>query len=115
MFPQLIHTLSTWLPALAIALSIGIALYTSWKFRHDFPEKKQLDLFEADISDMAGRIADLSDRFSRFQKREGMRVAREAKETEKDLLTTARELVEGSQREPDAPGKLGLYKHLRRQ
>ena len=107
-YPQLINTLSAASPWLAIALSIGVGLYTSFKFRRDFVSKRDLDQLRAAVSEFSGDIADLTDRFSRFQKREGMRNARESKESAKSIMEEAQALVNGAQA-PEPAGKIALY------
>ena len=117
LYPQLIHTLSTAFPLLITAGVIGLYIYVYKKISRDFPEKKQLDTLSSEIVELSGELGDLRDRFSRFQKREGMRAAREAKQTEKDVVAQAQELIaQGGHEAPQqGQGKLALYSHLRKQ
>ena len=68
-----------------------------------------------DLSDLQGRFEDLTDRFTRFQKREGMRDARAGKEAQRDALAEAKAIIDahgGGAQQPAAgsSSKLDLYR-----
>lgn len=80
--------------ALFISIFVmGYSLYVDYRLRRSNPSKSLTNKLRAEVSSLSGDFADLQDRFTRFQKREGMRSARETKKTGNDLLTEAQEIV----------------------
>jgi len=73
----------------------------------------------AEVDEFSGELADLTERFSKFQKREGMRAARSAKEKQQELIEEARQII-ASQGAVSPPveadnGPLAGKRHLYRQ
>jgi len=101
---------------LIVIAQIAFVNYVGRKFRQDFPEKEHLNRLAGEVSDLSGETADLRDRFSRFQKREDLRGAREVKKSQAELQAEALAMVNG------APGaeslsnspKADLYRRARR-
>lgn len=89
MYPQLIHTLFTAVALIAALAAIGACFYLKRLFLRDFPGRTTINELRAEVASFSGEIADLTERFARFQKREGMRSARAEKETAKDLQEQA--------------------------
>lgn len=94
---------------------IAIGIYVVRKSKRDFPTKTEINRLAGEVVELSGEQADLRDRFSRFQKREGLRVAREEKKSQADLMAEAAAIT--AQAEPVAGGsrssKVDLYKRLR--
>lgn len=112
------------LPQWLLYLSIGacffslcaltFSLYSARLLRTEFPSKTLLNRARGEIDSLSGDLADLRDRFSRFQKREGMREARDAKKTAAELQAEALTIM--GQDGPQTPGshpKAALYQKLR--
>lgn len=112
------------LPQWLLYLSIGacffslcaltFSLYSVRQLRTEFPSKTLLNRARGEIDSLSGDLADLRERFSRFQKREGMREAREAKKSSADLQAEALTIM--GQEGPQTPGshpKAALYQKLR--
>jgi len=114
-FPQLIHTLIS-LAALLFSLgSIGFGLYLRSRFFKETASTRLVNSLRGEISDATGDIADLRDRFSRFQKREGMRDARSASQREADILAEAERIAaQQAPEEPAGTDKVSLYRKARR-
>jgi len=93
---------------------MGYVIYLRSYFQRENPSKTALAKQKREVSELAGLLADLEDRFTRFQKREGMRAARSEKDRGEALKTEAAEILagRGSSSEP-VDGKLGLYRRLR--
>lgn len=95
---------------------IGLTISTSLKFSRNIASKRALSEFKAELSKLAGMQADLEDRFTRFQKREGMRAARQEKEGAKNLTREAQELLAANVQPPQPQGtssKVDLYRRMR--
>lgn len=88
-YPQLIHSVLTVAALLFSLIAIGSVLYVKRLFLKDFPGRTTINELRAEVSEFSGDLADLTDRFARFQKREGMRVARAEKETQASLKEQA--------------------------
>lgn len=96
-----------------------IAIATTWnvaRLKHrEIPTKNDVQRLQIDVTDCYGRVEDLSERFTRFQKREGLRVAREEKKSQADLQAEALQLM--NERQGELPGmqsaKAALYKKAR--
>ena len=112
-YPQLIHWLSTGVTLLISIGAIGYG-YTTRRYLHTkSAAHDDIARLRGEVAEFSGNVADLADRFSRFQKREGMRVARSEKERNEDMKREAAEIL-ASQGAPEAPeGKLGLYRRRR--
>jgi len=90
------------------------SLYYARRTRTEFPSKTLLNKVRAEIDSLSGDLADLTARFSRFQKREGMQAAREAKRSAASLQAEAMELLQnGSVSSPATSSKAELYKKAR--
>jgi len=91
------------------------SLYSAHVFRTEFPSKTLLNAIRAEIDTLSGDTADLSDRFSRFQKREGMRDARAAKSSSADLQAEALTIMNQGDNSPAGSShpKADLYKRAR--
>jgi len=76
-----------------IAIPCAIVYYVAHKFREDFPEKKLINALRAEVAEFSGQTADLNERFSLFQKRQGMRAAREEKEVQRSLRDQANDIM----------------------
>lgn len=105
------------LPTVLLVLNtLGLlALYFHFKNKYlkDFPGRSKITALEIEVSDFNGTVADLIDRFNRFQKKENMRAVRLEKAQEKDVLEQAREIAaSASSHEPEGPrsDKLDLWK-----
>jgi hypothetical protein len=92
----------------------AISLYSARRFRPAYPPNTLRNAVRAEIDARSGDIADLTARFSRFQKREGMREAREAKKSSADLQAEALAIV-GTDSSPAGANhpKADLYKRAR--
>ena len=112
------------LPQWLLYLSIGacffsscalmLSLYSARRLRTEYPSKTLLNAVRGEIDTLSGDIADLRNRFSRFQKREGMREAREAKRSNADLQAEAMQIVgQGASPEAGSHPKASLYAKLR--
>jgi len=122
---EVVHMLSTagellWQPYILTAVLFFIlcvslfSLYYARRTRTEFPSKTLLNKVRAEIDSLSGDLADLTARFSRFQKREGMQAAREAKRSAASLQAEAMELLQnGSGSSPATSSKAELYKKAR--
>lgn len=106
--------------AIITAGLIALAYTTSRKFSREIASKTALAAFKAETSSLAGMQADLEDRFTRFQKREGMRNARAAKQSDAELKQDAAALLAGTgtvnpmvDAAPGTHPKAALYAKLR--
>ena len=111
-FPQPIDLVAMVLLAVNTIALILLFGYVAKKSRRDFPTKHEINVMRSEVSDLSGMQADLSDRFTRFQKREGMRVAREEKVSQADLKQQALEMMQ-AQGTGATSNKADLYKKLR--
>lgn len=115
-YPQVIHNLSTWGPLLLTVGVLGYALYLRWLIFKEFPSQRAINKLRAEIDEFSGDLADLTERFSRFQKREGMRTARAEKASAADIQAQAAAILAEKQLSPQTPsdgpmaGKLHLYR-----
>lgn len=115
MSPQLIHNLITACQILGTIAALGGVVYLRRLILKEFPSRATLESMKREVGELNGDLSDLSDRFSRFQKREGMRVARAEKTSQADLLAQATEILANQQQQPVDPnaplaGKIGLYR-----
>ena len=111
-YPQVVLLIPSALALLVSLAALWFSVKVYREFSNDFPGKSEINRVRGEVADFSGQIADLADRFSRFQKREGMRVAREEKETQRSLREQAQEVL-AAQGAPDtATGKAALYKRL---
>jgi TolA-binding protein len=109
-YPQLINALPTVLLALNTIGLLGVYFYFKNKYLQDFPGRRTITELQVEVGELTGMIADLTDRFNRFQKKENMRQVRADRTAEQDVLTQAKEIAaQNSSQEPD-DGKLSLYK-----
>jgi len=101
---------------LIVIAQIAFVNYVGRKFRQDFPEKEHLNRLAGEVSDLSGETADLRERFSRFQKKEDLRGAREVKKSQAQLQAEALALVNGAGGEgsSSASPKTELYRRARR-
>ena len=111
-YPQVINWFTIALLAWTILAPIAVAIYCKLLFLRDFPGKRTINDLRIEISDFSGMVADLTERFARFQNKEGMRAAREAKQQEKTVLQQAQEIADqaGSETGDD---KVSLYRRRR--
>lgn len=113
--PQLIHIFLTACALLCTAGLLGLWYMTSSRKHRELPARTQLLRFKRQLTELEGLMADLEERFTRFQKREGMRTARSAKERTEELTADARALIEQNPPPPAPVGdKKALYNVLRR-
>ena len=112
-----------WFPYFTIAAfffsicACAYSLYSARVIRTEFPSKTLLNAIRAEIDTLSGDTADLSARFSRFQKREGMQAAREAKRSSAELQAEALTIMgNDSNSSPDGAThpKANLYKQARK-
>lgn len=109
-YQQVFHILSIlWLP---VAIVGYFALRN--KILRDFPGRSTIETMRIEVAEFQGLVGDLNDRFSRFQKREGMREARSAKQTEAEVLAQAREIAAQASVEEPGNDKTALYRRARR-
>lgn len=115
--PQVIHSFINSVALLAIPVLLAMHVRLAKKMRTETPTNSLVMELRAEVERFSGMVADLEDRFSRFQKREGMRVARAEKDAQKTLKEQAADLMAGTQADnAPAPGshpKAALYKQLR--
>lgn len=114
--PQLIHSLINSIALLASFVILAYAIQLVRKTRQQTPSESLVFELRAEVERFSGMVADLEERFSRFQKREGMRAARAEKTAQKDLQAEAAELVasaSGNQALPGSSPKAQLYAKLR--
>lgn len=91
--PQIVHILCT-VGALLAALGCTLfCLRLRQRVNAEFPGRSEIARLTGAVAELDGELGALRDRFSRFQKREGMRAAREEKTSQKDLLEEAKALV----------------------
>jgi len=85
----------------------------------EYPSRTLLNAVRAEIDSLSGDIADLTNRFTRFQKREGMRDAREAKTSKAELEAQALALLQQGGSDDAGTGmfaaKRALYRKARKQ
>ena len=98
--PQLIHSLLTWGPPLAIIGLLGYVLYLRYLFYKEFPSNTLINRLRAEVDEFSGELADLTERFSKFQKRQGMREARAGKERQQSLREEAQEIIAQAAAQP---------------
>lgn len=96
MFPTTLSTVFI-LASLAVSFTatlvcVALTYTVVRKARRNLPTTQHIQRLQIDIQDCYGRLEDLSERFTRFQKREGLRVAREEKKSQADLLEEARQI-----------------------
>ena len=96
------------------ACALVFSLYSVRQLRTEFPSKTLINRARGEIDSLSGDLADLRERFSRFQKREGMREAREAKKSAADLQAEALTIMgQESSQGPGSHPKAALYAKLR--
>lgn len=112
--PQLIHILLTGVALLVSTGAIWYAYRTKQVFYSHKATTSAVSKLRREVAECIGSVADLEERFTRFQKKEGMRVARSAKEREQELAEEARQLMaDAGPDQNQAQGKLGLYNRIR--
>lgn len=112
-YPQLINMLPTVLLVLNTLGLLGLYFYFKNKYLKDFPGRSKITALEIEVSDFNGTVADLIDRFNRFQKKENMRAVRLDQAAEKDVLAQAQEIVaQGAPQEAEGAtsSKVDLYR-----
>ena len=118
-YPQLVNTLLTALPIALSVCAFAYALYLHHLFTREFPSNSTINRLRGEVEELSGLQADLSDRFSRFQKRQDMRAARAEKTAQDDILEQARRMVaDGATGASVAPSagtspKAALYSKIR--
>lgn len=107
-FPQLVLIV---LSAFSLVLATG-ALAIVLRVRKTVLTAPQTARFRSELADLAGMQADLSERFTRFQKRQDMRAARAERTDQGDVQAAAAALLAEGQGKPrGAPAsKLDLYR-----
>jgi TolA-binding protein len=98
------HEVFTWLPVLFSCTALAVAIASILFFRFRSASTALIAKLRGEISDAQADIADLRDRFTRFQKREGMRAARQEKETAASLKEQAMAIL--AQGAPGAAGNV---------
>lgn len=88
--PPLIHNLFTLLSLLFSTAALAAVFIIKNK---NLPTKTSQNKLRREVSELSGDLADLGDRFTRFQKREGMRDARESKQSAAALQAEAERIV----------------------
>ena len=118
-YPQLIHSLITWGVPVSILFLLGYVTYLRYLFHKEFPSSALINRLRAEVDQFSGELADLTDRFSRFQKREGMRAARIEKTAQKDVQQEAADIIAAAKiqperQEPEYQGPMANKLHLYR-
>lgn len=117
-YPQLFEIIILVAVCVVSLLSIFSTWYVVRRANKELPTKNHVSRLQIDIQDAYGRLEDLSERFTRFQKREGLRVAREEKKTQADLVAEAQALqaqATGDIENKTVSPKRELYKRAFRQ
>lgn len=112
------HSLYTNLALVISITAMTVALATVLYFRVRGANVALISKLRGEIADTQADLADLRDRFTRFQKREGMRTARAEKETAQSLREQALTILAGGgngadQSVPGGDPKAALYRKLR--
>lgn len=100
-------------------ISIGALVYAFYLhlvFARNSANSRSLREIRLDVAKLGGEIIDLTDRFTRWQKRKNMQEARQEKTSQRDLLEEATKLVgeaPGSSQAPGTSPKAELYRKLR--
>jgi len=91
------------------------SLYYARRIRTEFPTKTLLNKLRAENDSLSGDFADLTERFSRFQKRESMQAAREVKRSNASLQEEAAKILQdgSASSSPGSSPKAELYKRAR--
>ncbi len=110
-YPQLIDIVILTVTGLVSLAVIALTFYVGHKSRRDFPSRQEINRLSGEVSQQSGELADLRERFSRFQKREGLRQAREQKASEADLKAEAAAILQGQ--DTGGNSKLDLYRKIR--
>ena len=115
---QLIHMVINSVALLGITVVLALTVRLVRKIRRERPSESLVNELRAEVERFTGLLADLEERFSRFQKRQGMRHAREQKESQRDLVAEAASLVSGNAGQPggnsaQGPTKVELYRRAR--
>lgn len=92
---------------------LAVLFYLRWTYKRDFPGKRIINELRIEISDFSGMVADLTERFTRYQSKQSMRTARDAKEKDASILQQAKEIVAEGPAQDASPSKLDLYKRRR--
>jgi hypothetical protein len=93
LYPQWYGYLLTGTAILASVIALALYLHLRHCFRRDFPGKDTINGLKKEVSEFSGDVADLTERFARFQKREGMRSARDEKDRARTLQQQAQEIA----------------------
>lgn len=95
-------------------IAFGGLFYLRNKILRDFPGRSTINTLSLEVGELAQATTALNERFTRFQKRDGMREARSAKEREQEILAQAHAIAaEAGSKEADTGGdKLALYRRL---
>lgn len=95
-------------------IAFGGLFYLRNKILRDFPGRSTINTLSLEVGELAQATTALNERFTRFQKRDGMREARSAKEREQEILAQAHAIAaEGGSEEPAAgTDKLALYRRI---
>jgi hypothetical protein len=112
-YPQDIPALIAFGTGLVSLFAILLSIYVAWKQSKLAATKPDVNRLRAEVSEQSGELSDLRDRFSRFQKREGLRVAREEKKSQADLIAEAQALqaqAQGDIENKSVSSKRDLYK-----
>lgn len=112
------HSIYTWLPHLISTVAMAVALGTLLYFRLRGANVALISKLRGEIADTQADLADLRDRFTRFQKREGMRAAREEKASAQSLREQAYSILAGggdgaAGAVPGDDSKAALYRKFR--
>lgn len=91
--PRLLYAFTAIAVLVGIIIPISLIYFVVRQVRADFPGKKLINELRAETAAFSGEVADLTERFSRFQKREGMRVARDEKQAQRTLKEQAQQIM----------------------
>lgn len=103
------HWLNIALTVYYTAAPIALFFYFKHLLLKDFPGKRTINTMRTEVAELSGSIADLTERFARFQNKEGMRLAREEKAKAKSVLEQANEIMASAGSE-EVSGKAALYR-----
>jgi len=103
------HWLNILLTVYYTAAPIALFFYFKHLLLKDFPGKSTINRVRTEVAELSGMIADLTERFARFQNKEGMRLARQAKEDEKSILQQAQEIAAQADAQ-EGSDKASLYR-----
>lgn len=87
------HSYVIYLSLFLNGLALGWLFYLNRLLLREFPGRSTIESMRLELGETAGNLADLGDRFTRFQRREGMRAARAEKTSQADLQAEAQRIL----------------------